>query len=139
MCLEAQTHNSLLKRLRPELGRGLPLFTHLPRETVWKIAKGLPNRVTLGAQKGKTGRRRPVFVAPRALGIRASGISKQFLEEKFSETEFPVRGVLGNSLREQRSRSGMRRPQYMACLTSSTKSGMHNTKYAKVTIAPLFV
>ena len=32
MCIEAQIHESLLKRLRPEIGSGLPLFTNCREE-----------------------------------------------------------------------------------------------------------
>jgi len=32
MCIVAQIHESLLKRLRPEIGSGLPLFTNCREE-----------------------------------------------------------------------------------------------------------
>jgi hypothetical protein len=49
----------------------------LPRETVWKIAEGLPNRFSLRAQKGKMGffdafhsLKSPHSVGPRELPNR---------------------------------------------------------------------
>jgi hypothetical protein len=51
----------------------LPLFTLLPRETVWKIVRELPNRASLGAQNGKMGPLRTVFVVAESTRFERSG------------------------------------------------------------------
>ena len=52
----------------------------MPRETVWKIAKRLLERVYLGTQEGKTGLLGARFRSLEPSAVKLSGISKQFLE-----------------------------------------------------------
>ena len=68
MCVEAQLiiFNYML---RFYVEGELPLFTLLPRETVWKIAEGLLERIYSGAQKAKRGFCGPVFVAQSSQAV----------------------------------------------------------------------
>jgi NADPH-dependent 2,4-dienoyl-CoA reductase/sulfur reductase-like enzyme len=60
----------------------LPLFTLLPRETVWKIAKGVLNRVCLVAQDGEMGVLHSLLLTRGTPNWGLSRFFKQSLEKR---------------------------------------------------------
>jgi hypothetical protein len=86
MYAEAQSHESLVKRWHPELGRGLPLFTELPRRGVlgnW--ASGVRNS------------RKPNFCHYSFSQTPYIGVVL-YVADRSCMHEIPLIGVLGNSI-----------------------------------------